>query len=188
VAARPGAGAGELNITGLLDPFLDYFAKQAGIPTPDYSSQVGGEGIGVGLELLADFFTKGWFNKLIQFGAGAIAGGYAVWGRDVPLRLRKELIALGMHELLRIAKLTPEDVRALQESVVQSAMAAKAGDLVGFLASILKSPSEMGLPVARMPVPPPAPKAAAPRAEEKAREEVKVEAAPAPAAELPWAF
>jgi hypothetical protein len=153
----------EASLTGWLDPALDYFAKQAGIPTPDYSSQVGGEGIGVGLEILADTFTKGWFNKLVQFGAGAIAGGYAVWGRDVPLRLRRELIAMGMHELLRIVKLTPEDIAELQQSVVQSAMAAKAGDAVAFLASILKSPSEMGLAAPRTPAPTPkAPAAPAP--------------------------
>jgi len=141
MAARPG----EVSITKWLDPVLEYFAKEAGIPTADYTAQVGGEGIGVALELVADFFTKGWLNKVIQAGAGLIADSYAIWGKNVPTRLRKELLALGTHELLRIVKLTPEELNDLQHSVTLSAEAIKAGDLNAFLASVLKTPSEVGL-------------------------------------------
>jgi hypothetical protein len=137
--------AKEFNITGWLDPLLEHLAKQAGISTADYTAQVGGEGIGVGLELVADYFTKGWLNKLTQFTAGLIAGSYAIWGRDISPRFRKELVALGTHELLRIAKLTPEDIKELQESLTGTIKAAQAGDVSGVLASVLKTPSELGL-------------------------------------------
>ena len=81
---------GELSLTAWLDPAMKYFAEQAKIPVDQYSSQVGGEGIGVTMEVIADFFTKGWLNKEIQTGAGLLASGYAIWGKDVPPRLRRE--------------------------------------------------------------------------------------------------
>jgi hypothetical protein len=147
----------ELSLTGWLDPAVKYFADTAGIPVDDYSSRVGGEGIGSALELVADFFTKGWFNKLIQFGAGAISAAYATWGSGVPKRLRDELLTIGWHELFRIIEITPAEASALQASVFSSTRAAQKGDWSSFLATILKTPAEMGLPTAPPPTPIPAP-------------------------------
>jgi len=146
MAARPGQGQGP-SLTSWLDPALDYFAKQAGIPTDQYVSQVGGEGIGNVLELTAELFTKGWLTKAIQFTAGLIADVYAIWGRDVPVRLRRELLALGTHELLRIIYLAPSELQQLQGSAQASIQAIRRGDLNGFLSTVLKSPQELGLPM-----------------------------------------
>jgi hypothetical protein len=166
MAARPG----EVSITKWLDPVFEYFAREAGIPTADYTAQVGGEGIGVGLELLADYFTKGWLNKVVQAGAGLLADAYAIWGKNVSIRLRKELLALGTHELLRIVKLTPEEMGEIQRSVENTMLAIKSGDVNAFMASVLKTPSEIGLapagappftPAAPTAYPPPAAKAPA---------------------------
>lgn len=133
----------EVNLTGWLDPALKYFADQAGITIPDYSSQVGGEGIGNALEALADFFTKGWLNKGIQCGAGLIADMYAVWGKDVPIRLRKELLALGTHELLRIVDPKPSDIIEVRHSVELFTDAAVRGDWNAALSSVLRTPAEL---------------------------------------------
>jgi hypothetical protein len=153
----------EVSITSWLDPVFKYFAEQAGIPLDQYSSQVGGEGIGVGLEIIADFFTKGWLNKVIQAAAGLIADGYAIWGKDVPARLRRELLALGTHELLRFVDPKPSDVIEFQRSLSVSIDAIKRGDWNAFLASILRTPSEIQAmvgvagPPALAPPPPPPP-------------------------------
>ena len=133
----------EVSITSWLDPVFKYFAEQSGIPLDQYSSQVGGEGIGVGLEIIADFFTKGWLNKTIQAVAGLIADGYAIWGKDVPTRLRRELLGLGTHELLRFVDPKPSDVIEFQRSLSVSIDAAKRGNWNAFLASILRTPSEI---------------------------------------------
>ena len=135
--------AREVSITGWLDPALDYFAKQSGIPVDQYSSQVGGEGIATGLEMVADFFTKGWLNKGVQFTAGLIANGYAIWGKDVPIRLRRELLALGHHELLRIANPKPSDIIEMRQSIESFIRAAQRGDWNTALASILRTPAEI---------------------------------------------
>jgi len=154
----------ELSLTAWLDPVLEYFARQAGIPVSDYSSQVGGEGIGTALEVVSDLFTKGWFNKLVQVAAGGMATAYAVWGRDVPMRLRKELLALGTHELLRFVDPKPSDLLELRESVDAFTSAVKRGDWNAALAAILRSPAEirsmlaaMGVPVAAKAAPTPTP-------------------------------
>ena len=135
--------AREVSITGWLDPALDYFAKQSGIPVDQYSSQVGGEGIGTALEMIADFFTKGWLNKGVQFTAGLIANSYAIWGKDVPIRLRRELLALGHHELLRIANPKPSDIIEMRQSIESFIRAAQRGDWNTALASILRTPAEI---------------------------------------------
>jgi hypothetical protein len=158
----------EFNITGWLDPALKYFADQAGIPVSDYSAQVGGEGIGVALECIADLFTKGWFNKAIQFVTGLVATGYAVWGRDVNIRLRKELLALGTHELLRVVDPKPSEIIDVRESLSNFINAVSRGDWDGALATMLRTPSElqamlgvMGAPVTPpVAIPTPAPPSA----------------------------
>jgi hypothetical protein len=157
----------EVSITSWLDPVFKYFAEQSGIPLDQYSSQVGGEGIGTALEIVADFFTKGWLNKTVQVVAGLIADGYAIWGKDVPTRLRRELLALGTHELLRFVDPKPSDVIEFQRSLSVSIDAAKRGDWNAFLASVLRTPPEiqsmlgvvapLAPPTPTPPPPPPAP-------------------------------
>jgi len=174
----------EFNITGWLDPFLEHFARQAGIPTADYSAQVGGEGLGVVLEGIADLFTKGWLNKLIQFATGLIASGYAVYGKDVPIRLRKELLALGTHELLRIVDPSPQDIQELKDSVNKLTNAVKKGDALGALISGLRSPNEiqsmLGItkqstsPTPSSPPPASAPAPASPTTKEQVKVDVEV--------------
>jgi hypothetical protein len=174
----------EVSITGWLDPVFKYFAEQSGIPLEQYSSQVGGEGIGTALEVVADFFTKGWLNKAIQAAAGLIADGYAIWGKDVPTRLRRELLALGTHELLRFVDPKPSDVIEFQRSLSVSIDAAKRGDWNTFLASVLRTPSEIQAmvgvvapPALAPPSPPPPAPPLAPTGE--GRYEVKPEASEA---------
>lgn len=161
--------AREISVTAWLDPVFKYFADQAGIPVRDYTAQVGGEGIGVALETVADFFTKGWLNKTIQFVAGLLADGYAIWGKDVPIRLRKELLGLGTHELLRFVDPKPSDVIEFQRSLTQFIDGMRRADYNAALASVLRTPGEIQTMMAVFGVPaaPPAStptSAASPRA------------------------
>jgi hypothetical protein len=171
----------EVSITSWLDPVFRYFAEQSGIPLDQYSSQVGGEGIGVGLEIIADFFTKGWLNKAIQVAAGLIADGYAIWGKDVSTRLRRELLALGTHELLRFVDPKPSDVIEFQRSLSVSIDAVKRGDWNAFLASVLRTPSEIqamvgAVPALAPPTAPPTPTTTRAGSTGEGRYEVKPEA------------
>jgi len=172
----------EVSITKWLDPALEYFARQAGIPVDQYSAQVGGEGIGVALETVADFFTKGWLNKGIQFLAGLIADSYAIWGRGVPTRLRRELLALGTHELLRFVDPKPSDILEVRRSVENSVNALRRGDWNAFFSSVLRSPAELQamLGVVAIPPPPaPAPAKSTPLSTGGGRYTVKPKTAPA---------
>lgn len=190
MAAKPG----ELSITAWLDPVLEYFAREAGIGVADYSAQVGGEGFAVGLEALADFFTKGWLNKLIQVAAGGVSTGYAVWGKGIPVRLRKELLALGTHELFRFVDPKPADIEEVHRSIYGFADAVARGDWTAALSTILRSPDEVArmLGMAPSPSPPPAtqrtpirqaarqtaPQTPQPQAREAGKYQVKTGAAP----------
>jgi hypothetical protein len=167
----------EVSITSWLDPVFKYFAEQSGIPLDQYSSQVGGEGIGVGLEIIADFFTKGWLNKTIQAVAGLIADGYAIWGKDVPPRLRRELLALGTHELLRFVDPKPSDVIEFQRSLATFMDSMQRGDWNAAFASILRTPSEIRtmLGAVALPAPTPTPPPPPPPAPTEGRYEVKPE-------------
>jgi len=135
-------GDPEVSLTAWLDPVMDYFAKQAGIPTDQYSAQVGGEGIATALEVVADLVTVGWLNKAVQFIAGLIASSYAIWGKDVPTRLRRELIALGTHELLRIVNPKPSEIREVQESLSRFIEGLKEGNMEKAMSAILRKPGE----------------------------------------------
>lgn len=147
----------EVSITGWLDPALQEFARTSGIPIADYSSVVGGEGIATSLEVMADIFTKGWLNRLIQGGAGALALAYAIWGQAVPMRLRKELLVLGTHEGLRVAN-NPLGLQADAESLRLFVEAIMRGDWNAAFAQVLRTPGELGVrPAAPTPTPSPGP-------------------------------
>jgi hypothetical protein len=149
----------EFNITGWLDPLFKYFAEQSKLSVEDISANQGGEAIGVAMEVVSNIFTKGFLNKGIQFLAGLIADGYAIFGKDVSPRLRKELLAMGTHELLRIATMTPDEIKEFQESLKSFMEAVQKGDWNSALASVLRTPSEvrsmlgMGSQVETMPSP-----------------------------------
>lgn len=134
---------GEVSLTGWLDPVLKYFSEQSGIPLSDYSAQVGGEGVATALEIVADLFTKGWLNKGVQFIAGLIASSYAVWGKEVPTRLRKELLALGTHELLRIATIKPQEITEIQSSLLEFLRLVQSGRFEEAAMTVLTTPQEI---------------------------------------------
>jgi len=133
----------EVSLTKWLDPAFEYFARESGIPTDYLVAQQGGEGIGTALEIIADYFTKGWLNKGIQFAAGLIANSYAVWGKDVPDRLRRELLAMGTHELLRILTISPTEAADFQRSFAAFMSAVQRGDWNTAAATVLKTPTEI---------------------------------------------
>ena len=152
----------EVSLTKWLDPAFEYFARESGIPTDYLVAQQGGEGIGTALEIIADYFTKGWLNKGIQFAAGLIANSYAVWGKDVPDRLRRELLAMGTHELLRILTISPTEAADFQRSFAAFMSAVQRGDWNTAAATVLKTPTEVkaafagvGAPQAVVVTPPP---------------------------------
>ena len=150
-----------ISITSWLDPALKYFSDQSGIPVDQYSSQVGGEGIANVLEMSADFFTKGWLNRAIQGGAGLLATSYAVWGKDVPDRLRRELLAVGTHELFRVVDVKPGEILEVRQSLSDFIASAQAGDWNTALSSVLTTPAEIQAAMGGLIPggPPPAPQA-----------------------------
>ena len=150
--------AEEVSLTRWLDPLMEAFAREAGIPVETYSAVVGGEGIATILEIIGDVFTKGWLNRLIHFITGLIAGAYATFGKGVPTRLRLELLEIGTHELSRIADIGPDSITGIKRSIDNFVNAVKRGDWDAALASVLRTPGEiqatlaaMGLPVGTAP-------------------------------------
>ncbi|MHC1602493.1 MAG: hypothetical protein ACXQS4_04620, partial [Methermicoccaceae archaeon] len=79
----------------------------------------------------------------IQGLAGLIAGGYAIYGENVPPRLREELLTIGAHELLRLTELRPEDIAEMRSSLDTFLSAAKVGDWDTAARAVLKSPEEI---------------------------------------------
>ena len=134
----------EVSLTKWMDPLLKWSADQTGIPVEQFSPMVGGEGIGVGLEVISDIFTKGWLNKLIQGAAGGLGLVYILFfGRKVPMRLKRELLAICMHESLRVVDPKPSDIAEFKASVEESVRAWVRKDWNAFLAAVLRTPTEI---------------------------------------------
>jgi len=134
--------ADKFYLSSIFEPVLKPIAETAGIPETDFVPYEAGEITANIAELVTNIFAKGWFNKLVQFLAGMIATGYGVWGtRDI--KLKKELIMFGTHELLRIIQIHPAETSAIQESIKQFTLALKTGDVNKVLESIVRSPDEI---------------------------------------------
>jgi hypothetical protein len=166
---------GQFTLTSWLDPALEYFAKQAEIPTADYAAMAGGLGIGAGTSLLLDLFTKGLLNKGLNFAIGATVTSLGIWGKLTPTRLRKELIPWGLFNLLQVLDMKPSDALELRESVDKLVEGLKLGDTSKVAEALLRTPKELrqmlgalGAPVApplgEVPPTPPAPPLARPTA------------------------
>jgi len=180
-----------VSITSWLDPILNFFADKAGLPRDEHNAYVGGEIVANLVGKPTDFLAKGFLNKLIHFIAGLIAAGYGVFGKDVPTRLRRELIAFGEHELWKIADLKPEDIREIQRSLSNFIRLASAGDWAAALSQVLTTPTELAMalglatppapapaPSVVLPPPPPPAETVAPPAEQVPAEQVPAEQAP----------
>ena len=146
----------ELSLTKWMDPGLKFFAEQAKIPVEQFSTTIGGEGIGTAIESLIDLFSKGVLNKALNVFTGMLSGGYAIFGKDVPDRLKRELVQLGIHELLRFVDPKPSDLIELRRSIDDLLDAVRRNDMEGVRAALLRSPSELqaalqalGVPVGR---------------------------------------
>lgn len=194
MAARPG----EFTLTGWLDPVFDYFAKQADIPTADYTAVAGAEGIGASIEFITDLFTKGLLNKAINFLVGITSAGYGIWGKPTPTRLRRELITLGQHALTRVVDMKPSDALELRESIDKLVEGLRLGDTSRVAEALLRSPEELrqmlaalGAPVApappELPPTPPTPPLARPTLEGAPTPAAAPPAPPAPPIEAPAA-
>jgi hypothetical protein len=134
-----------VSITSWLDPILSYFADKAGLARDEHNAYIGGEIVANLADIPADMFSKGWLNKVIHFVAGLIAGLYGVFGKDIPTRLRRELIAFAEHELWHIARLRPEEIRQIRLSINQFLTAVARGDWDTALSAILSTPEEISM-------------------------------------------
>jgi hypothetical protein len=139
MAMRPG----EFTLTGWLDPVFDYFAKQADIPTADYTAVAGAEGIGASIEFITDLFTKGLLNKAINFLVAITSAGYGIWGKPTPQRLRRELITLGQHALTRVVDMKPSDALELRQSLDTLVEGLRLGDSSRVAEALLRTPEEL---------------------------------------------
>lgn len=132
-----------VSLTKWLDPILSYFADKAGLPRDEHNAYVGGEIVANLADITTDMFSKGWLNKVIHFVAGLIAGLYGVFGKDVPARLRRELIAFAEHELMHIIRITPEEIQEIRQSINQFLTAVARGEWDTALSAILRAPEEL---------------------------------------------
>jgi len=145
-----------VTLTSWLDGLMAEASRRTGIPREQLSAHVGGELIGTVLEVVGGLFSKGWLRVVVDAVAGGIALGYGVYGRDVPERLRREMIQLGSHLAFRALELVK--FSEFWSSLQATADAIKRGDVNAALASILKTPTEvMAATVGLAPTPPPAP-------------------------------
>jgi len=153
----------EVILTGWMDKLNERWSELTGIPADELSTHLGGEGLGVICEIIAGWTTKGWLNKLIQGGVGALATAYALLGRDIPTRFRAELLQLGAHEMSRAVPMNPTELEQLRRSFGELIGLAKAGKMGPAMASGLYTPIEYArafgtAPVARTPSPPSPPR------------------------------
>ena len=132
-----------MQLTAWLDEFMRPLAEASGIPASELSIMFFGEGIGNLTEIIADWTTKGWFNRVVQGLVGLITCGYAIWGKGVDPRLRRELIEWGSHSASRALIINPRELPELVSSVEQSVDAALVGDVDAFINSIVRSPDEI---------------------------------------------
>ena len=130
-----------MGFTEILDPVLKHVADKVGIPADEYSRWTGGEIVGVILETIADFTTKGWLNKALQGLAGVLSYYYAT--KTLRGSTKRELVGLGNHLIGRVTDPKPESIAELKESisslksVVESKM--KEGDVLGAIIEALKT-------------------------------------------------
>jgi hypothetical protein len=153
-------------------------ARVAGLTREELSNAIGGELEGRVLEVISDLFSKGWLSVVVNAVAGGIALGYAIYGKDVSPRLRRELIEVGSHlafKALEVVKFV--EFKASLDTFVKYL---STGNVDAALSTILKSPAEVmatvvGVaPTAPAPIsytvtPPPPPPAPAPAPVAKAK-------------------
>jgi hypothetical protein len=147
-----------VRLTTWADSLVDPVARRTGIPREHLAVTVGGEIEATVLELVSELFTRGIGKVLVDVAAGAIATGYAVYGKGVPERLRRELLQVGTHLLARALEAVKyAEFKTALDSFVN---ALRTRGLAYALSTIVATPGEamarMGLAAAPAPAPAPA--------------------------------
>jgi hypothetical protein len=141
-----------VTLTSWLDGLMAEASRRTGIAREQLSAHIGCELIATVLEVISDLFSKGWLKVAVNALAGCIALGYGVYGRDVPERLRREMIQIGSHLAFRALELVR--FQEFWSSLQATAEAIKRGDVNAALASVLKTPTEvMAATVGLVPAP-----------------------------------
>ena len=133
----------ELSLTQWLDPIFNYFANQSGIPVDQYSAVAGGQGIGTTEEVIVDLFFTGLTGKIIQFVTGLATTLGAIFGQNIPLRLRRELITWGQHSLTRVIDPKPSDYVEVRNNINSLVSGLQLGNAGSITSAFIRSPTEL---------------------------------------------
>lgn len=132
-----------LTLTGYMDPAFKYFADQTGIGVSEISPMFGGEIYGAGIELVCDMVMKGLLSKGVQTCIGIGCTAYSLFGDGLSIRLKRELLELGTHEISRLIDPKPSDLIEIAECIESISSGISSGDIDLIVAGLFRSPEEL---------------------------------------------
>jgi len=106
-----------LGPTSMLDPFVEGWAREAGIPTETLGSMVGGNIIGGLVGIPLDMFLTQLGSKIASVFVGAVPlllGTYAFKGRG---RLQLDSMQIGSRIITEILDPSPQQIKEIQKNV-----------------------------------------------------------------------
>jgi len=107
----------QLGPTSMMDPFVEGWAKEAGMETGTLSSILGGNIIGGLIEIPMDMFLTPLASKIMSFilgGAGLLLGTYTFKGQG---RVQLDTMQIGSRIITEILDPSPSQIKEIQQNV-----------------------------------------------------------------------
>ena len=107
----------DLGPTSMLDPFVEGWAREAGMDTKQLSSIIGGNVMGGAITIPFDMFFTQLGSKVASFFAGAaglLLGTYSLKGQG---RLQLDTMQIGARIMTEVLDPSPDDIKMLQKQV-----------------------------------------------------------------------
>ena len=133
----------ELGPTSMLDPFVEGWAREAGMDTRQLSSIVGGNAIGGAITIPFDIFFTQLGSKVASFFLGAtglLFGTYTLKGQG---RLQLDTMQIGTRILTEVFDPSPDDIKALQKQIGDFMDGIFQGRLDKVLYAFVRNPREI---------------------------------------------
>lgn len=127
----------------MLDPYVEGWAKEAGMETSTLASILGGNIIGGVIEIPIDMFLTEFGAKLASGAiglAGLLLGTYTFHGQG---RLQVDVMQIGSRVIMEILDPSPQQIKEIQRNVGDFFDGLIQGRLDKVLYSVIRNPREM---------------------------------------------
>lgn len=133
----------ELGPTSMIDPFVQQWAREAGMPAKQLSSIVGGNFMGATIVFPLDMFLTELGSKLVSVALGGLGLFFGTYNLPRGSRMQLDTMQISTRLITEILAMSPQQIKETQQKVGSMVEGAINGRWDKMLYAIIRDPREL---------------------------------------------